>query len=332
MGDRNESRAETYRLRAALRPLARSRRVRDCGRRVVAASPAVRVVESESGERDAWWTGVLRCGRQYACPVCSARRASKRAGELTRMMAADGQGAWRMVTLTLRHDGPEPLASQIDRLLGAWRKTRATRAVRTIFDARVTASVRALEVTRGARGWHPHIHLIVRSDAWSEGEQATLEREWLRRVPGLAGVAVRWSDSPALYIAKLGSEVAGVGKRGRQGSLGPWQIAELALSDARMAARWAEYQDAMRGRRILEADERAKALMRASEDAPEPARVWDCVLYTEEYSAIARFESCDPWVFWLGIEAALSGPDPPGQVQAWADDVLFGGSYGSRAA
>lgn len=322
-----ESRAEVYRLRAALRSLARSRRVRDCGRRVVSAYPAVRVVEDARGQREAWWTGVLRCGRQYACPVCSARRASQRASQLSRMMGVDGHGSWRMVTLTMRHDGSQTLSRMLDDLLVAWRRTRSTRAVRAVFDARVTATVRALEVTYGSHGWHPHIHLLVRSSEWSQSEQATLEREWLKRVPGVAGVAVRWSDSPGLYVAKLGSEVAGVGKRGRLGSLGPWQIAELALRDARMAARWSEYQDAMRARRILEADERAKALMVASDEAPEPVRVWDCALYSEEFAAVARFERQDPWLLWLGLEAALHGPDPPGQVQAWADDVLGGLAY-----
>lgn len=334
-----------YALRAQLRRLAESARVRDCGRRTITPAPTLEVRQSKAGERQAWFAGVLRCGRQHSCPVCGARRAAQRAQELTDLQRADlgtamtltleseergprevqiGAGAWRMVTLTLRHRTGESLAALIQRLFDAWRSTRATRSVRELFEAHVTASARALEVTWSERaGWHPHIHLMIRTTAWSDDEKRTLEREWLARVPGLAGVAIAWSETPADYLAKLGAEVAGVAKEAKRGHYNAWQIARAALASASFAELWREYQRAMHGKRILELDERAKALA-ALAPAPEAyAATWSVPLFAEEYSALAALEARDPLSLWLVLDCAcVSGVDPPEALAMYLDDRL----------
>jgi hypothetical protein len=334
-----------YALRAHLRRLAVSARVRDCGRRAITPAPTLEVRQAQSGERQAWFAGVLRCGRQHSCPVCGARRAAHRAQELTDLQRADlgtamtltlesakrgprevrlEAGAWRMLTLTLRHHRGQALAALIDQLFVAWRSTRATRSVREVFERRVSASARALEVTWSERaGWHPHIHLMIRTSAWTDDEKRTLEREWLARVPGLAGVAIAWSDTPAEYLAKLGAEVAGVAKKAKRGHYSGWQIARAALASASFAVLWSEYQRAMHGRRILELDERAKALASLA-PAPEPfARTWTIELYSEEYSELARLEREDPLALWLVLDCVCaSGCDPPHELAIYLADNL----------
>ena len=158
--------APQYVLRARLRPLATNPRVRDCGRRPISAEPAI-VVQQFAGHCKAWYIGVLKCGRQHSCPVCSARKAAERADELDRMMAGDPNGRWQMVTLTLRHHAGERLEESLNRLMQAFRRVRRTRIVRDIFSARVSATVRATEVTFGRNGWHPHIHLLLRTSEWA---------------------------------------------------------------------------------------------------------------------------------------------------------------------
>jgi replication protein len=278
----------------------------------------------------AWYIGVLKCGRQHSCPVCAARKAAERADELDRMMRGDTPEAeWQMVTLTLRHHAGESLADGMRRLHSALRRTRTSRAVRAIFDARVTASVRATEVTYGGNGWHPHVHLLLRTSEWSAEERATLEREWLARVPGSPDRAVSWSTpikawhrDRARYLAKLGAEVAGVAKEPKNGNRTPWQIAESGLRNARDAALWREYQDTMKGRRLLEFDERAKALLERAPEAEEPLQEWRCDIFAEEFAAFVKLEALVPTILWELLETAThSGLDPPEQVRITIDDA-----------
>ena len=267
--------AHAYALRARLRPHAVNHRVRDCGRLPISPQPAI-VVHEYASRREAWWLGILRCARQHSCPVCAAKRAAERADELSRMMRGDvPEARWQMVTLTLRHNNTEPLKLLLNKLMSSWRRVRATRAVREIFSDRVTASVRSVEVTYGRKnGWHPHIHLLLRTTEWTAREVETLRREWLRLTRGNLKRGVYWSEPAkggerwvAQYLNKLGAEIAGVSKKARRGRLTHWQLAERSLDDVNLVPRWRESQETMRGRRILEFDERAKALL---EQAPEP--------------------------------------------------------------
>lgn len=268
----------------------------------------------EPGARTAWWSGVLRCGRQHSCPVCAAQRAAARARDLDAMMRADIAGRWQMLTLTMRHTREDALADSLVKLMDAWRRCRATRAVRDIMKRRVTASVRAVEVTFSfAYGWHPHIHLLWRTEEWTDEERATLALEWLRALGDAAApveVAVHWSSAigawcseRASYLSKLGAELAGVGKVSRnRASMSPWQLASSGFRD-----RWKEYQGAMRGRRTLEMDERARELADAAPEAgPKLLRELEVVLHGEEYRDVARFEHSDPEVWSLVFEAAES--------------------------
>jgi hypothetical protein len=223
-----------------------------------------------------------------------------------------------MVTLTLRHHDGQPLSKLLDALIAAWRKVRSTRRVREIFSRRVTASARALEVTRGsAHGWHPHVHLLLETTQWNVEDRRTLLEEWLRAVDGDPRWAVKWSKclqsgDRSDYLSKMGAEVAlSCLKRGKAGSRSPWALAVDALAspqDSRDRALWLEYQHAMRGRRILELDERAKA--RAGEElaACEPIRIR---IYREEFAALARLELSHPSI----LHDVLADTLKPGEAE-----------------
>lgn len=278
----------------------------------------------------AHWIGTLKCARQHSCPVCAARRASERRDELDRLMRGDPDGRWQMVTLTLSHHAGKSLRELLALLMGAFRKLRTTRQVRAIFRDAVTATVRTLEVTHGRNGWHPHIHLLLRTRDWSQDERATLEREWLRRVPGSLARAVVWSSpieawhkDRARYIAKMGAEVAGVAKECKNGNLTPWQVARRALNEPRYEALWREYQTTMKGRRVLEFDERAKALLEKAPPKEEPLRVWRIDMFSEEFLELVKLEPAVPTILWEVLETAIhGGPDPPAQVRITIDDAL----------
>lgn len=225
------------------------------------------------------WIGVLTCGHIWTCPTCSERL---RTARLAKLLAAVGHGGgvWQMVTLTVRHFDGMPLRALQRGLMRAWRSARQGGATQRIWSERVKASARAIEITRGGSGWHPHLHVLLHTDGFSEEEKETLLQRWLlcvERELGPACVpsverAIRWStpidicaasaEKRARYMVKLGLEVAGE-KRGRRGSLSHWDVAALAADgDSQARAWWTEFYRATKGRRMLELDDRAAAYAR----------------------------------------------------------------------
>lgn len=303
----DEGLREAYALRARLRGLAVAQSVRACGTRVYTRTPAVLV--GFGRQTQVWWEGVVSCGSVYACPVCARRAAIKRAAEIEAAIRADAWvwgGTWQMVTLSLSHHSCDRLSDLIELLLAAWRRVRATRRVRDIMHRRVSASVRQLEVMWSARnGWHPHLHLLWRTESWTARERQILAEEWARAVDGRANEhAVRWSDArPAepgangWYVA--GTELTGLGARSWTDADGwehmpPGAIARLAAvgGDLRADRLWREYQSALLGRQMIALDSRAKALARLGrkEDPERPAVVVDVPIEPQLVSRLARRE------------------------------------------
>jgi hypothetical protein len=199
---------------------------------------------------------------------------------------ADLGGQWVMVTFTLRHRDGVPLKRLRDGLASAYRRTRQGGRIQRVWSERVTASVRAAEVTFGANGWHPHLHVLARSTEWTDDEKDALLVRYARAIERELGKDFRPSDARgvvwsvpfdadeadaekrAAYLTKLGLEVAGVGKHGRAGGLSPWELAERAVAgDERAKSRWWEYFEATRGRRMVELDDRASAAADRAEAA-----------------------------------------------------------------
>lgn len=160
------------------------------------------------------------------------------------MQPREAWARWSMVTLTMPHHAGDELRELLDRLLAAWRRVRATRTVREILARRVGASVRALEITIGDNGWHPHIHLLWQTDTlpvvdgdahpdlaepdgWTARERDALVDAWCAAT-GASRARGVWFSEPfdardagaesmerqRVYAAKLGCELSGAGKVG----------------------------------------------------------------------------------------------------------------------
>lgn len=138
------------------------RRVRACGR--IMANGQTATVEVERSEGRARYSGLAVCGSIHACPVCSAAIRHQRALDIeeacSRHLAAGGH--LLMVTLTTRHHEGMRLAGLWDVLTNAMRHLRSGRAAKAL-NARLglVGSIKAVEVTCGANGWHPHVHLLL---------------------------------------------------------------------------------------------------------------------------------------------------------------------------
>lgn len=254
--------------------------------------PTIRVERKEGGPR-ASWRGILTCGHIHTCPVCSQNLRAERTERIVRAVQHLG-GRWQMVTLTVRHHHGRGLKELRDGIANAWRRARQGGKIQRVWSGRVSASVRAFEVTYGDNGWHPHIHVLLRTSEWSEDERDALQARWERAIVKELGADAKpddlhglvWSEpfnasketeaKQARYLSKLGLEVAGVAKEGRKGSRTPWDIAcDAAAGDSRALWLWREFYASTKGRRAIELDDRAaaadkRALEIASVNVPEP--------------------------------------------------------------
>lgn len=262
-------------LRAQLRWISRNERTRGCGIRCVSEQGAhVELVMRATGTT-ARFCHLLKCGHVWTCPVCAEQIRARRRDQVMRAVVAGARNApWRMLTLTVRHHAGDALAPLLDGLLKAWRACRQQGAVQRVWKSSVLASIRAVEITHGVHGWHPHLHVLINSDEWSDEARATLLATWRRIVAATLGPAympdeehaIRWSPAirgagDALYLAKLGLEMTWGAKKARNGSRGVWELARAATrGDRRACALWLEYEAATKGRRALELDDRAAAL------------------------------------------------------------------------
>jgi hypothetical protein len=282
--------------------------------------------------------------------VCSRRIRSRRLARIDHALTIAG-GRWQMVTLTVRHRDGMPLRELVRGLMRAWRRARQGGTTQVIWRQRVTASVRATEITRGRHGWHPHLHVLLRTEEWTDSEREALLGRWIAAVQRDLGdacvpdaaYAIRWSTpidacraserERARYLAGLGHELADVGgKRARgRGSMSVWEIASHAVSgDERAIALWREYARATRGRRALEMDDRATAYARTPlPDADASARVGDVSddrvtvsVDSLELRALREYERMhDPAIMGAIVDSVRTCERPEETVRTWVELV-----------
>lgn len=180
-----------------------------------------------------------------------------------------------MLTLTVRHAEGFTLRKMRVGMAKAWRSLwQGRKGVARKKRWGVAHTVRALEVTHGKNGWHPHYHIALFQDAeHQESDVLELCEAWASAVVRMLGAQYEPDYrhgvnvkplNVADYLTKLGLEVASISsKEGREGSLTPWQIAHLAAAgDARCLKLWREYTKAMMGARQLFWSHKARKSLR----------------------------------------------------------------------
>lgn len=169
---------------------------RECLRMVAAlrgASEEGRAVRMESCSRE--WMAyrhlptrsvVLRSNRcrDRFCLVCMALRSQ----EMVRRFEAlvEGWPVVRMMTFTVRSQAV--LADQIGFLRGCFRDLRRRRA----WKRYVKGYLVTMEITRGAAGWHAHLHVLADGSYWPFED---LRCEWKKVTKGEGSVDIRRAGS-----------------------------------------------------------------------------------------------------------------------------------------
>lgn len=218
-----------------------------------------------------WFRGLVYCANPWACPLCAYRISRHRAEKVQRGVDAGiaNGGGVTLITLTFRHDFEMQLDDTMAKMSAALRRLKSGRAyVELKKKFRIYGEIRALEVTHGQNGWHPHTHAITFTDRPIIAHRLTqLKRElfvlWYRAckkenlpLPTYAhGVDCRGAKYAADYVAKWGfaSELTrGHLKKANGGGRNPWQLlADAHTGDKRAGWLFREFAMAFKGHRQL---------------------------------------------------------------------------------
>ena len=222
-------------------------------------------------ETIAFYRGLQHCGSPWACPVCAQHLSGHRRKELQHAIDAAvtaGQSVL-LVTFTFPHRLQQPLSDLLGKMTEATGRLRRGRGYsdwKGEFD--VLGEIRALEVTHGINGWHPHQHVLVFTQRPLKGRELTRFRRtlyvrWARacRAAGLGlpsyrhGVDARGANHAADYVAKWGfaDELTRPHRKGAAGDhVTPWQLLDRLLNgDVRAGELFQEYARAFKGRKQL---------------------------------------------------------------------------------
>ena len=161
-----DSRVQRFALQSVARSLFPKSRIDKC-LRLRQKGKEIQVLKSIE-HKTASYSGLQTCGSVWRCPVCSAKIAERRRGEIIAAMASHkaAGGCVNMLTLTCPHQRSDNLADLLKKqakALNAFWNGRQSKAV--FKEMRVIGQIRALEVTHGRKsaqnnGWHPHYHVL----------------------------------------------------------------------------------------------------------------------------------------------------------------------------
>ncbi|WP_417821370.1 protein rep [Terasakiella sp.] len=293
---------ERHRLRRSSGRLLQNERVHTCGQRATS-----QVVTLHHENETSHFGGIETCGSVWHCPVCAAKITEGRREELDALLKAhkEAGGFAYMATFTMPHNKFQHPKELKDTVSEAWRKTKAGKKWQQMRDeCGWLGDVRALEITHGENGWHPHIHVLILFKSHASDQDANDLAEWLfstwqKRVfkmgyglcsrdafrfdpvsneSGAADYVSKWGASHELTKAHM--------KKGRGGRT-PWQILRSyqdtgSEEDARL---FRQYGKAFKGARQLTWSRGLRALyLEEPEKTDEELAVEDQIAATHSAS------------------------------------------------
>jgi hypothetical protein len=342
-GKRRDRRRSRDRLREVLNDVSTLKRCHNCG---WAEANDGNSQGPQIAARDgvAYWRGVQTCGSIWACPACAAKIRNGRAIEISEFAAEwinRGNEVY-MVTLTAPHDLGMALGALMTLIIKAFTYVIGGRKWVAVRDQLgIAGCIRALEVTHGPNGWHPHLHVLVFvegqldaagrcafevhfRDQWGK----FVTRRGYRPPSGQHGVKVERCYSgggAAEYIAKTqdgkspGNEMARADmKTPRSGHRVPFDIlAAAGTGEKAELALWHEYEKATHRHRaitwspVLRKLQKEWLAVEEKTDDELAAEVVDGDVVADVSPAALRGISCKP-----GLRVGL--------LEAWEDEGLPG--------
>lgn len=136
------------------------KRVRPCGRYPIADAQTIPACKGVSGKL--FYSSLQTCKSVWACPICSLKINQQRQKEVRELLTNYfNQGCkGTFLTLTIPHYEADNLKHLQKVISNVYRDITASRQYKTLkrlYDFK--GYIRALEVTKGSNGWHPHLHV-----------------------------------------------------------------------------------------------------------------------------------------------------------------------------
>lgn len=265
-----ESRAEKFALKSVVNVLYPKSNTAKCCRCRRGHDDVVIYKSQEHGT--AFYGGLVTCGSVWWCPVCAAKISERRRVELSHGIESANKLGLSVVlaTFTVPHGLGDDVKLILDRMSSAWRfmgMSKGYKELRSLVG--IVGTIRALEVTHGQNGFHPHYHVLFFCESSNPGLVSILHlwlsalwshacvKKGLPRPSADRGVHCDDGTWAARYASKWGLEdemtkghmKTSKGIKGRS----PWDLLRSALRDNCEKSRrlFAVYAVAFKGRRQL---------------------------------------------------------------------------------
>lgn len=237
------------------------------------------MVAVDFNSKNAFYTGLQTCGSVWTCPVCAARITEVRRQEIAQAIDEAYKLGYQsaMVTFTFPHNNTMNLEDTLDKQAKALALFRAGN-VWTCYKKKINflGLIRALEITHGSNGWHPHTHELWLIDLGTKERafKAFILKRWiecLKKVDLLPAkpskqqleavrkhsVDVKMNCKASDYIAKADSssnwgidrELAKAANKGNGKGLHPFEL--LAEDTKKNQALFLEFVQAIKGKSQL---------------------------------------------------------------------------------
>jgi len=222
--------------------------------------------------------------------VCGARVSERRradCGHAFKSWQGSG-GGLVLMALTVPHGACDRLSDSLDALIRAFDALQRNRSGRQLWaDMRSAGFVRALEITHGRHGWHPHLHMVrfleepIRDVAYWHSRVADVwgkevGRIWGRTPHDHHGVHLSVAGASSEYLTKMGLELTkGSTKQARWGGETPMQmIRSLVYGVPNPHARdrvelLHEFWSTMKGRRAIQWSEALRKRLELGRDSTD---------------------------------------------------------------
>ena len=263
-----EVRAERYAMQSVAKDLLPNERVKICLRNIVANDVEVR---NHLKTNKAFYSGLMICGSVWICPVCAAKISEKRKNELFKATTVhkQAQGHLAMLTLTIRHKHSDALETLLEAFNEATKNMMTRKQYHEIRqEMGIVGRVKALEVTHGRNGWHPHAHIVIfyENETNLKQMQKRMYKLWNAACKkfGLSttesyGIDLQGAEHVQAYLSKHGSwsieqeMTKSHIKRGRESNMTPFDLLRDVLEndDDYSKALFREYASAFKGKRQL---------------------------------------------------------------------------------
>jgi hypothetical protein len=208
-----ETRAYRYFLKSSINKILNVSRILSCSR-IRAPNQELKILKSvEHGK--CHYSGLMRCGSVWACPICAAQISERRKVEVKAAIATAKMMGWNVVlmTCTVPHGLGDDVNVIRDQLSKAWRRMTTGRSGKEARKfLKIEGTIRATEVTYGLNGFHPHYHVLIFSSQrvspnvyeyfFAPLWQDACVKSGLGRPSDLHGLDVRDGEEADQYVSK----------------------------------------------------------------------------------------------------------------------------------